>query len=82
MLLIGLAFILTFVPPLHEQLNAWWDDVSSEESSDLCAWNFGTFSTSAGTRWNVQLGSATTTVKNYYLQQQWLLSGICALAGP
>jgi hypothetical protein len=63
------------------QLNAWWDDVSSEESSDLCAWTFGTFNTSAGTRWNVQLGSATT-LKNYYLQQQWLLSGICALAGP
>jgi len=50
-----------------ERLNAWYDDQSGNEGSDLCAWNFGTpLGGAPGAQYNQVING-----HNYYLQQEW-----------
>lgn len=56
---------------------AWWDSkrrssTYGEEDADMCAWNFGTLSsTSSGAKYNYTSSAGT----NYLLQQEWVNTG-------
>jgi hypothetical protein len=54
----------------------WYDDETGTEAADLCAWQFGTTTT---TNFNVNIGS-----RQYLLQQLWANDGVgrCALSYP
>jgi len=61
-------------------LNAWYDDSSGYENADMCAWTFGTTSTSSnGAPYNMVIGGL-----QYLIQQNWVNNdaGYCALSFP
>ncbi len=61
-------------------LNAWYQQSTGQENGDLCAWNFGTTSTtSTGEIYNVTLPTG-----KFLIQQMWhnAPGGRCALSYP
>jgi len=58
-----------------ELLNAWWDDQSGNEGSDMCAWNFGNpLGGPQGAMYNQIING-----NHYYLQQEWSNDGSTCL---
>jgi len=58
-----------------EHLNAWYDDSSGNEGSDLCAWTFGTpLGGAPGAQYNQLING-----NPYYLQQEWSNDGSTCL---
>ena len=69
-------------------LDAWYQTSTGSENGDLCAWNFGAYSTltsgaNAGAAYNVTWTYGGTTY-NYLIQQMWLNAngGGCYLSYP